>query len=644
MSARHQNHVPKSPVLKLIYYAGKLFQRMGYFTFREFRQFFSVPKDTLANKDFGLTARYNINSMGLWCAVGIAIIHLIYYVAVISDPGNLPNFDIRVEGNGPMAALQNFNYSLAERLQKNGFHLVNTSLFTLFLITWLYIHYAYGRFSKRISLLCCIIYVIGNNLISMTSLSLSFTNVWLIMAPIIIIPAVGNRRSLPLLLANFLLHHLLVSYGQDSYDILISIASSFVAIFIMMMQMEYYRREARLQESTGGLNERALEIELIKENIDSGLMLLDPDLKVRPNFSDMCIKLLHKKDLRDKYFPQLLRDIVEGNQYFINSVNHGVDPEGDDYVINDVNEWEERIKHYFEMLATEHLNNDELASIDPLKYIKIYSYEGRSYISFHVSTIKVKDQIQYYMVLISNDTGKVAGRYRILEHERKHLEKARLLFALSHDNPIKQLDMLNSFAQSYLKLCKNVLTEVRNTLPPQQLIDTVTTEFRSMQQTLGDLNLERYVNLADELLQKCDNFNRTEPEHSDNVTITNKATQTQYIQLIVDCERFLHEVRPLFSLSTFFVRESGLTEELQKQKQLVYHSLNQDILQSDEITDFYNTQLNQESQILINLYTAFEMLLNQNDLQSELELVEEKFKQEPPKQEPRSGTSTKQSS
>ncbi len=639
MNTRRSGNIPKALIPKLLYYLGRFLQRNSRFVFHEFRHFFSTPKNGLS-QNFWLTTRYHINSMGLWCAVGIAIIHLIYYLAVISDLENLPNFNVRLQSDGFFTPLRNFNYALARRLQNSGLHLVNSILFTLFLILWLYVHYSHGRMSKRNSFLFCLFYVAANNLVSLTSLSPSFANVWLIMTPIIVIPAVGNRYSLPLLLLNIALHHLSTSYGRDPYGELTSIASFFVAIFIMMMQIEYYRREVRLQESASRLRERALEIKLIKENMDSGLMLLDQNLQIRPNFSDRCIKLLHKKNLRKQYFPLLLRNIVEENRYFIQSMNYGADPEGDEYIIGDLGEWQERIEHYFEMLKAEQLDDDELSSIDPLKYIKIYSYEGRSYISFHISAIKVQDQIQYFMVLISDDTGKVAGRYRILEHERKSLENAQLLLALAHNDPMQQLGALQGFARSYLKLCKNILTEVRSHLPPMQLLDTVIAEFQEMKSLLSDLNLSRYADSCSELLRKCHNFTHVELEHHSNAVIINKSVQILYIQLIVDCERFLHGLRSLFSLATFFIREPRLIEELQQQKQSLHYGLSQDTLQSEEIIDFYDTPLSEKGRMLINLYTAFKMLISRQDLQQELALVERNSREREagPRQDQSSGT------
>ncbi|MEM9424077.1 MAG: hypothetical protein AAF975_04735, partial [Spirochaetota bacterium] len=399
-----------------------------------------------------------------------------------------------------------------------------------------------------------------------------------------------------------------------------------VAMFIMMMQLEYYRREVRLHESTIRLREHASEIKLIKDNMDSGLMLLDLELKVRPNFSDMCVKLLHKKKLKHQYFPKLVRHILEENQYFINTMNYGNDPEGDDYAVGDLDEWEKRVENYFKMIETEGFDEEELAHIDPLKYIKIYSYEGRSYISFHVSPIKVQNQIQYFMILISNDTGKVAGRYRIMEQERKYLEQAQLLFALSPGNPTEQLPLFHSFSRSYLELCKNLLTEARNTIPPQDLIKNVARQLGCIHEIFGQLNLGHYRTQAETLLQKCQDFGQIELEHSGNVMIINKSTQGHYIQLVVDCERFLHEIRPLFTIATFFIREPHLADELQKQKQALHYGLSQDTLQSDSASDFYDTQLSPDIQMFISLYTAFEMLLNQHDLQQDLERVEEKFK------------------
>ncbi len=625
MLMRSPRRSRNSMIARLIYFIFGWLYQIGRFTLQEFRQFFSVPKSELS-KNFWLTTRYHINSMGLWCAVGIAVLHLIYYIVVLSSPENLPGLDIKIDEEGGLTALRNFNYRTAHLLRAYGFHLIGAALFTLFLIFWLYIHYAYGNLSKRMSLLFCIIYIIGSNVESLSSLSTSFADLWLIMTPIIIIPTVGNYRSLPLLLMNLLLHHLFVSYQPGPYDILTSVATLFIAVFIMMMQMEYYRREVCLHESASRLRERALEIELIKENMDSGLMLLDLDLKIRSNYNDMCIKLLHKSNLRGKYFPQLLRDIVEENQYFINSMNYSADPEGDEYKLGELNEWEERVKHYFEMLKAEQLDDDELASIDPLKYIKIYSYEGRSYVSFHVSSIKVHERIQYFMVLLSNDTGKVAGRYRILEHERKHLESAQLLFALSHGSPTKQLEMLENFAHSYLELCKSVLTEARATIPPKQLIEKVCQHLVIMKNIFCELNLANYGEHAEGLLKKCHDFLQIELEDTSNaIIIINKLTQTRYIELIVDCERFLHELRSLFSIATFFIREPRLAEELQALKQALHYGLSRDTLQTQPIVNFYDTQLSQECQMFINLYTAFEMLLSQHDLQQDLKRVEERF-------------------
>ncbi len=612
-------------ILKIIF---KSFWRLHNFIFHEFKSFFSLPKSSLS-KNFWLTTRNRVNSMGLWCSVGIAIIHLIFYIIMISDPDNLPNFDIQLESQGPMIALQNFNYRVAQKFQELGFHIINIVLFTLFLIFWLYIHYAQGRCtSKKTSLLLCIVYIIANNLETITSFAISpaFADIWLIMAPIIIVPSVGTRSSLPLLLINLALHHTVVNHQLGPHNILISIVSLFLTLFIMMIQMEYYRREMRLHEAIYRLRERALEIELIKENMNSGLMLLNLELKIRPNFSDICVKMLHKKDLREKYFPKLLRNIVEENQCFINSMNYGNDPEEESNYIHDLDEWEKRIEHYFEMLKTEQLNDEELACIDPLKMIKIYSYEGRSYISFHVSTVKVHSEIQYFMILISDDTGKVAGRYKIIEYERKHLERAQLLFTLlSRENPIKQLELFNSFAKNYLELSQKVLTEVRSTIPPIQLVEDVTPKLTTMQNIFHNFNLHKYHERATELLKKCHNFSQIEPEHCNNLMIINKSIQNLYIQLIVNCELFLHETRSLFSIATSFIREPRLAEELQKQKQALHYGLSQDTLQSTSDTKFYETQLNKESQIFINLYTAFEILLSQHNLQHDLELAEKNF-------------------
>ena len=575
----------------------------------EFAYFFRKPKSA-SSQGFWLTTRYHICSMGLLCAVGIALIHLVY---VIVGSNSLP--DPLVEGQGLWFAWQDFRNSIARWLAASGVHLLDTILFTVFLLFWLYLHYVYDNLAQRFVLLFCIIYVIASNLLGISILSPSFSDVWLIMAPVLIIPALGNCKAVPLLLVNLLLHHLL---GADPYDWLLSVASMFEAAFIMLVHWEYYRRELRLRESTNILRERVLEIELIKENMDSGLMLLDMNLKIRSNFSDMCVKLLHRKKLHDEYFPGLLRSILEENQHFINSIHYRVDPEGDAYVVNDFAEWEERIKHYFEMLVSGHLDSDELESINPLKYIKIYSYEGRSYISFHVSTVKVHNKIQYFMVLVRNDTGKVAGRYRILEHERKHLEEARLLFILSQQNLGTQVGRLREFARIYLRISRHIFTEVRNTIPPKQLIQIVGDEFLAIQEILASVQIERYARRNGEVLKKFTKFGQIPLQNSSNMVIISKSVQTEYIQIIVDCERFLDEMRPLFRIAAFFIRQPQLVEELERQKQTLDHSKDM----AHEAFSFYETNLSPESQMLINIYIAFRMLLDQHNVEGEFEMVE----------------------
>ena len=589
----------------------------------EFEYFFRKPKSG-GSQDFWLATRYHICSMGLLCAVGVALIHLVYYLISVSGLNSLPG--LVVEGQGLWFAWQGFRSSMARWLAASGVHLLDTILFTVFLLFWLYLHYVYDNLSQRFALLFCIIYVIASNLLGISTVSSSFSDVWLIMAPVLIIPALGNRKAVPLLLVNLLLHHLLGG-GLNPYDWLLSAASIFEAAFIMLANWEYYRSELRLHESTNVLRERALEIELIKENIDSGLMLLDMDLKIRPNFSDMCVKLLHKRNLHGEYFPGLLRSILEENKYFINSIHYRAEPEGDAYVVNDLEEWEERIKHYFEMLVSGHLDSDELESINPLQYVKIYSYEGRSYISFRVSTVKVHDKIQYFMVLVRNDTGKVAGRYRILEHERKHLEEARLLFVLSQQSLTTQVGRLHEFARSYLEISRHILTEVRNTMPPKQLIQIVADRLLAIQKLLASVQIERYAKRNSEVLQKCTKFSHIPLQSSSNIVIISKSVQIEYIQIIVDCERFLDEMRPLFRIAAFFIRQPQLIEELQRQKQILSYGLNEDA--GHEALDFYETNLSLESQMLINIHIAFRMLLDQHDLEGELEMVEKMLYQSP---------------
>ena len=582
-------------------------------------QYFFRGSKAAGSQGFWLATRYHLCSMGLLCTVGVALVHLVYYVIAASHnmPGPAP------KGQGLWAWWQNFRYNAAVWQAAHGIH--QTILFTVFLLFWLYLHYVYDHLSKRFALLFCIVYVVANNWIGMSGLSSSFGDVWLIMAPVIVIPALGNRKATPLLLGNLLLHHVLGG-SSNPYDWLISVASLLEAAFIMLSQWEYYRRELRLRESTNVLRERVLEIELIKENMDSGLMLLDRDLKIRPNFSDMCVKLLHRKNLRGTYFPGLLRSILEENRYFIHSIHYSAEPEGDAYAVDDLAEWEERIKHYFEMLVLGHLDSDELESINPLKYVKIYSYEGRSYISFRVSTVKVHDKIQYFMVLVQNDTGKVAGRYRILEHERKHLEEAQLLFALAQQNLTSQIARLREFADSYLRISRHIFTEVRNTMPPKQLIQIVIDEFLAIRKILDAVKLERYAQKNSEVLQKCHQFSRIPLQNRSNMIIISKSVQTEYIEILVDCERFLHEMRSLFRIASFFIRQPQLAEELQRQKQ----ALNTGQDTSHEALDFYETKLSPESQMLINIYIAFSMLLNQHDFQAELELVEKMLREPPP--------------
>ena len=625
--------IPSSKLLvsKKPYNIVVLRQKIFLVTFYKFKRFFSTliyfsPSNSLYT-NFSIKTQNNISKMSLWCAVSLGITYLVYYFTIISDPKNVLNFDIQPEGNETF--LKNLSYDIAKELQDLSFHIISPVLLVSFLIFWLCFQYTDTLNSRKIySLLFCYIYILGNNLVSLTSFPVSFTNVWLILGPIVIVPSVGNLHAIYLLLINLLLYHLLHGYKIEYYDIWTSIISLFLSIFIITLQIEYYRREIRLYQYGNHLKERALEIELIKENINHGLMLLDLDLKVRSNFSDICTKLLHRKNLHDYYFPELLRKILEENQYFINSMNYSKESlERNDYAIDDLNEWEERVKHYFDMLRAEQLDDQELACIDPLKFIKIYSYEGRNYISFHVSAVKVQNDIQYFMVLISNDTGKVAGRYRIIEHERRLLEQAESLFMLSYNNPIQQKQLLYDFTQNYFELSQNILTDMRDTKPPEELIIVIPKQLSAMYDIFEVCNLYKYKEQSAKILEAFQNFQQNEHNHSiRELLMDSQSMQMNYIQLLAKCENFLLKLRPLFDLAVFFIREPRLMEELQKQKQILHKEfLNKATTNNPIDTDLDYTQLNIENQIFINLYMAFEILLSQSDLKYNRKPAEEKL-------------------
>lgn len=497
---------------------------------------------TLPTKELGtlwVTTRHNNSITGLWTALGVSIVSLLYAVSIPLHSG---------QTHIPEIALPPAAAHLLDRLHP-GFVKSIAHILQVFLLG-LWIH-KYRKIQRQPllqnTLFAAALLLLNNTGIAAGLFASPQSTLWLWIYPVVTIPILGNRRALPLLLLN-LAAYIVINTGE-LFLIVNIIGSCALAIFFMMIQLEYYRREFRLHKSLVRLKERAMEIELIKEYMGTGILLLDRQLKIRPNYNDSSIKLLHKKNLNRKYFPKLMREVLQENEYYLNG-----DPQSQimdlkelDSEIRDYQQWQTKIEHYFQMLMSGQMDTEELEQLNPMKCVKVYSYEGCSYLNFHVTMVKSQNKDLYFMVLIHDETNKVAGEYQLWAHERKQLQRAEILFALLHHSPQKQQELYRVFTETYTLLSRTTFSEKRSFQSPRKLTVSLLPQLETLHRFFSEFHLQDMENKCRELIENGERFLQLQVEEHQ------KIFQTNYLQFIMQLEQFLFSLKDLENLICFLL-------------------------------------------------------------------------------------------
>jgi len=226
------------------------------------------------------------------------------------------------------------------------------------------------------------------------------------------------------------------------------------------------KAEKALRKSKNRLQSAKKETDTILENVEEGLFILDKTYKIGSQFSTALTKIMHTKDLKQKYFLDVLR-------------------------VHFSEELLENIKDYLDLLLNSEIDEETLSDLNPLSQVEM-SFQVdeellpvEKVLAFKFRRIQAKDEITGLIATVNDVTEQVQLAKKLEVSEEQSKRQMEWFLSILHVEP----DMLKEFidgAHTELNEIENILKRETSAGGDHHVLEKI---YRSVHLVKGNASL-----------------------------------------------------------------------------------------------------------------------------------------------------------